>query len=351
MSPGGRCYIPPVGGYVLWVLGLPGKPWLKWSWRLLLPGARKHLVWLRGRGVGLGASHPPTRPRHPWGKGVNRFFCDVHRRARNGEGYRITFSVDGITFKNVDRFAEIPATSGDKVCVDTLPLNHTDDAIELLRRGVEIYCLRRLTLIKERREELKLPKTVKGDIKALMSIDERWFRKLSEDFLIMRRMISAYRSLQRTHQQLENKCKALSEAEKYTLKTAIKALENQMNEMAKKIAEEAGRRYPTYKRLVEELDIDGNTTAMEALAELMPYLEYPMGYIKLCNLLGLFKPIRGKKKIYSGHLRKALQRLTASTNNIPPYQLTAKMEKQTLHKIWKTYRQETQGRLAIPAQG
>jgi hypothetical protein len=28
---------------------------------------------------------------------------------------------------------------------------------------------------------------------ALMQIDGRWFRKLSEDFLIMRRMISAYR--------------------------------------------------------------------------------------------------------------------------------------------------------------
>jgi DNA-binding MurR/RpiR family transcriptional regulator len=155
----------------------------------------------------------------------------------------------------------------------------------------------------------------------------------------------------KTHQQLENKRKAVSEDERNILKTAIKALEEQRDEMAKKIAEEAGRRYPAYKRLVEELGIDGNTTAREALAELMPYLVYPMGYIKLCNLLGLFKPIRGKKKIYSGHLRKALQRLTASTNNIPPYQLTAKLEKETLAKIWKTYRQETLGRLAIPAQG
>jgi hypothetical protein len=332
-------------------LGPSGKAMAEMVVAAPAPGSSETSGLVEGAGGGFGCLPSSDKAQAPVGKGVNRFFCDVHRRARNGEGYRITFSVDGITFKNVDRFAEIPATSGDKVCVDTLPLNHTDDAIELLRRGVEIYCLRRLTLIKERREELKLPKTVKGDIKALMSIDERWFRKLSEDFLIMRRMISAYRSLQRTHQQLENKCKALSEAEKYTLKTAIKALENQMNEMAKKIAEEAGRRYPTYKRLVEELDIDGNTTAMEALAELIPYLEYPMGFVKLCNLLGLFKPIRGRKKIYSGHLRKALQRMTVSANNIPPYQLTAKLEKQTLHKIWKTYRQETHGGLAIPAQG
>jgi hypothetical protein len=46
-----------------------------------------------------------------------------------------------------------------------------------------------------------------------------------------------------------------------------------------------------------------------------------------------------------------MQRLTSSANNIPSPQLTARMEKQTLYKIWKKYRQETQRRLAIPAQG
>jgi hypothetical protein len=251
----------------------------------------------------------------------------------------------------VDSFAEIPVKAGDKVFVDVVPLQHTDGAVELLRRGVDLYCLRRLTLIKERREELKLPKTVKGDIKALMSIDERWFRKLSEDFLIMRRIISAYRSLQRTHQQLENKCKSLSEAERYALKPAIKALEKQMDEMAKQIAEEAGGRYTVYNKLVEELSIGGNTTAMEALAEILTYLDPSKGFRKASNLLGLFKPIRRKKKIYDGRLRQALQRLTSSANNIRSLQLTARMEKEMLAKIWKTYRQETHGRLAIPAQG
>jgi hypothetical protein len=35
----------------------------------------------------------------------------------------------------------------------------------------------------------------KGDIKTLMKIEERWFRRVTEDFLVMRRMILAYRSL------------------------------------------------------------------------------------------------------------------------------------------------------------
>jgi hypothetical protein len=330
-------------------LGPPGKAMAEMVVVAPAPGSMNTTNSIKG--AGGGGCPFPDKAQAPEGKGVRRFFCDVHRKARNGEGYRITFTTDGVTFRHTDRFAEIPATTGDKVFVDTLPLQHTDDAIELLRHGVEIYCLRRLTLIKERREKLKLPKTVKGDIKALMSIEERWFRKLSEDFLIMRRMISAYRSLQRTHQQLENKCEALSEAEKYALKPGIKALENQMNEMAKQIAEEAGRRYPVYNKLVEELGMDGNTTAMEALAEILTYLDPSKGFRKASNLLGLFKPIRGKKKIYDGRLRQALQRLTSSANNTSSLQLTARKEKEILSKIWGTYRQETRGRLTIPAQG
>jgi hypothetical protein len=156
------------------------------------PGSMNTTGLIEGAGDGFGCL-PSLDKAHAPGEWVRRFFCDVHRRAKNGEGYRITFTTDGVTFKHVDSFAEIPVKAGDKVFADVIPLQHTDGAIELLRHVVELYCLRRLTLIKERREELKLPKTVKGDIKALMSIDERWFRKLSEDFLIMRKMISAYR--------------------------------------------------------------------------------------------------------------------------------------------------------------
>ena len=275
----------------------------------LLPGyVGEAAPGLRGRETPLKGDESalPTE-----GKGVRRFFCDVHRRAKNGEGYRITYTTDGVTFRHTDRFAEIPATTDDKVLVDTLPLNHTDDAIELLRHGVEIYCIRRLTLIKERREKLKLPKTARGDITALMQIDGRWFRKLSEDFLIMRRMISAYRSLQRTHQQLENKCKALSEAEKYALKPAIRALENQMNEMAKKIAEEAGRRYHAYNKLVEVLGIDGNLQAVEALAEILVYPEW-RSWRRTRNYFGLFPRDRKTHHHKSKTARQALERLAVA---------------------------------------
>jgi hypothetical protein len=111
------------------------------------------------------------------------------------------------------------------------------------------------------------------------------------------RMILAYRSLMKTHQQLMNKYRALSDVEREVLKPAISSMEKQMVEMARQIAEEAGKRYPAYNRLVGELGIRGNIKALEALAELIPYLDQPMGLRKMINLLGLFRPVRGRRSI------------------------------------------------------
>jgi len=100
-----------------------------------------------------------------------KFYADVHRTKKNNEKYRITYTVDGTTFRHVDSFSEIPAGPGDKLFMDTLPPQHTDGAVELMRRGVEVYYLRRLTLLEKARKELRLPKSARGDIKALMSIE------------------------------------------------------------------------------------------------------------------------------------------------------------------------------------
>jgi hypothetical protein len=98
---------------------------------------------------------------------------------------------------------------------------------------VGVYYLKRFTLIEKARRELRLPKNARGDIRALMSVEERWFRRVTEDFLVLRRMILAYRSLMKTHQQLLNKYRALSEDEREVLKPAISSIEKQMVEMAK----------------------------------------------------------------------------------------------------------------------
>jgi hypothetical protein len=275
-----------------------------------------------------GGCPSPDKAHAPVEEGVRRFFCDVHRRARNGEGYRITFSVDGVSFKQVDSFEDIPAKSGDKIYIDILPLNHTDGAIELLRRGVELYCLRRLTLIEKRREELKLPKTVRGDIKTLMSLEERWFRKLSEDLLIMRRMISAYRCMLRTHQRILNIGKATGIGFKHT----IKSLEEEMGEMASKIAEEAERRVPAYNKVVEVLGIHGNQSALAALAEVLTYPEW-RSWRRTRNYFGLFPRDRKTRYHRSKTARQALERLTIAVKG---YRVKGRDLDEVLKTIWLT---------------
>jgi hypothetical protein len=55
-----------------------------------------------------------------------KFYADVQRTKKNSERYRITYSTDGITFKHIDSFGEIPAGPGDRLFMDTLPPQHTD---------------------------------------------------------------------------------------------------------------------------------------------------------------------------------------------------------------------------------
>jgi hypothetical protein len=270
-----------------------------------------------------------------------RFYADVHRTKRNGEGYRITYTTDGITFKHIDSFGEIPAGPGDKLFMDTLPPQHTDGAIELLRRGVEVYYLRRLTLLKKVRGEHKLPKSTRGDIKTLMGIEERWFRRVTEDFLILRRMILAYRSLSKTHQQLLNKYRALSDAEREVLKPAISSIEKQILEMARMIAVEAGKRYPAYNRLVEALGVS-DPSALEALAEVL--LPEWRSWRRIRNFFGLWR--RDKKTYFhrSKTARQALERLTISLKG---HKIRGNDLKEVLKTIWINLKAQEAG--PVPA--
>jgi hypothetical protein len=165
-------------------------------------------------------------------------------------------------------------------------------------------------LLKKVRGELKLPKSARGDITTLMNIEEGWFRRVTENFLVMRRMILGHRSLLRTRQQLLNKYKALSEAEKVVLKPAISSIEKQMVEMAKKITEEAGKRYLAYNGLVEVLGIGGRPSALESLAEVFTYAEWS-SWCRVRNYFGLWDR-DGKTHYHKTKARNALETLTLS---------------------------------------
>jgi hypothetical protein len=256
-----------------------------------------------------------------------KFYADVHRTKKNSGRYGITYSTDGKAFRHVDSFGEFPAGPGDRLFMDILPPQHTDGSIELVRRGVEVYYLRRLTLLEKIRGEHKLPKSARGDIKALMSIEEMWFRRVTEDFLVMRRMILAHRSLMKTHQQLMNKYKALSEVERVMLKPATSSIEKQLGEMARMIAVEAGKRYPAYNVLVEALGVS-DPSALEALAEVL--LPEWRSWRRIRNFFGLWRRDRKTYFHRSRTARHALERLTMSIKG----HARGKELKEVLKIIW-----------------
>jgi hypothetical protein len=87
-----------------------------------------------------------------------------------------------------------------------------------------------------------------------------------------------------------------------------------MEEMAKKIDEEAGRRYPAYNVILGGLGINDGLAGREALAELLTYADFVNSSLRgLKKLLGLYKPINSSRteywRLYDGRLHKAVTRL------------------------------------------
>ncbi|MEM1948038.1 MAG: hypothetical protein QW240_04800, partial [Candidatus Caldarchaeum sp.] len=256
-----------------------------------------------------------------------------------------TYSVDGEEFYRVSRVSEIPAEAGDELYVDVIPVELTDDFIEVLRRGVRVFYLRRLTLFKQMYERLGIKtKNAKNDVRVLMALECKWFREVDEGFLIMRRLVSDFRSLLKSYVSLTNRMRASSGVGRDILKDAVKSLEEQMNTVANIIDDEAGRRIPAYNRVVDVLGIAGDSYLItrEALAEVMTYIDPRKNFIKTANYFGLFK---GKPRIFNRKARRALERLTLATK----ITITAKEQKKLLYTVWRTMR-ETHERLeAIPA--
>jgi hypothetical protein len=223
--------------------------------------------------------------------------------------------------------------------VDTIPPPAHGRRYRTTKEGVEVYYLRRLTLIEKMRGELRLPKSARRDIKALMNIEEGWFRRVTEDFLVLRRMILAYRSLLKTHQQLVNKAKSLSESGRITLKPVISSIEKQLGEMAGMIAVEAGKRYQAYNRLVGLLGIDGNPSALEALAEVLVLPEWA-SWRRTKNYFGLWRRDRKTRFHRSRTARQALERLTISLKG---YKIRGKELIEVLKTIWITLKARRPG--------
>jgi hypothetical protein len=235
-----------------------------------------------------------------------------------------------------------------RLYVDVIPIELTDEFVEVLWRGVKVFYLRRLALISIKREELGLKKNSRSDLKALMSIEPRWFSEVDEGFLVMRRMVAAYRGLLRDRKSMVNRMKGLGDDEKEVYQETVDSLDRQIDKMARLVADEACRRIPVYNKVVEVMEINGDSyvRARAALAELIPYVIRSTSYHSLRRFCGLFKGRKGRDKFYSKTSRAALSRLTSAILN---NKHRAADEERILRRIWVTARTEPLERLEVPA--
>jgi hypothetical protein len=142
----------------------------------------------------------------------------------------------------------------------------------------------------------------------------------------------------KTHQQLVNKAKSLSESGRVTLKPIISSIEKQLGEMAGMIVGEAGKRYPVYNRLVGLLGIDGNPSVLEALAEVLVLPEWA-SWRRTKNYFGLWRRDRKTYFHKSRTARQALERLTISIKGYA----RGKELKEVLKTIWITLKARSPG--------
>lgn len=232
--------------------------------------------------------------------------------------------------------------------MDVIPIELTDQFLELVGKGVRVFYLRRLTLLASKREGLHLSKTARNNVRILMAIDGRWFREVDDNFLVLRRVISSYRGLHKAQQRLTNVMKALDDDSGDLGKETVKFLENQKKDIAIIIVDETSKRIPAYTKAVEALAITGDNylLAREALAELMTYVDFSKGIRKNLDYLGLYKTDgnKDKPKRYSGALLNALQRLTMALKGTG--MIKTRDEKQTIKEIRRVIRERLE---VIPA--
>ncbi|GBC69461.1 hypothetical protein HRbin01_01159 [archaeon HR01] len=241
-----------------------------------------------------------------------RFYCDVHRlanksRKKTEENYHV-YTTDGVEFGKAERIADIPAKSGDELYVDVIPVELTDEFIELLRRGVRVYRLRRLDQIPNYRNGVK---SARNDVLAMMSMDTTMFKEVSADFLEMSRLASEYRevslSLKQAKQRRTNSGK--QKLKDYT--KDINRLKSQKNKLARKIINLARQKHGYFNYLTKVLGINTRDSlyGKAALGILLNYVDFSRGLRKILVYVGNYYPHHGK---YNKIVKEAAESLAMS---------------------------------------
>lgn len=215
-----------------------------------------------------------------------RFYVDVHRlagrnRSGNIEKFHV-YSADGIDFGKARRITEVPVRAGDELFVDVIPVELTDDFLELLRRGVKVFRLTRLDLLPQRRED---DKTAVNDIQAMMKIEEIFY-KVDSNILKLRKLMQLYRQ---TSKMLKFAKQAMADSGDHEhFRAIVNALRRHKNAFAKEIIKLAENSVPGYITAVDAPKLSKNSLCGKvALAEILTHVDFRRSLKAILAYIGL----------------------------------------------------------------
>ena len=195
----------------------------------------------------------------------------------------------------------------DEVFIDTLFPEIYEEVLELLKRGVKVYLLKNVRILKKLRLENNLKKSDENDAVILSKISKDGFRLLTlqevEKRAKLRPLINKYELLSKRIKTLKTWINR--DGYEYKLKDDVRLMEKDKEEVAKKIIETLSNDV-IYKEVCRLLGLRDSVEAAILTIELPLHL--PLNTLK--KIVGL-TPDKNKGR-FNHHLRKHLSQLATN---------------------------------------
>ncbi|MEM3921637.1 MAG: hypothetical protein QXG25_01980 [Nitrososphaerota archaeon] len=222
----------------------------------------------------------------------------------------------------------------DEVYVDSLFQRLHEEVLELLRRGVKVFRLKEVRLIKRLRESNGIEKSDESDAYILSLIPDEFYRELSAEELQLKRLVSEYLAVDR----LIVKLKSCGDRLKLDLRESIKALEMRKEEIAERICDAVeGNEF--YRRVLEYLGYRRSPL----IAMLLAMIDFSRGTHKILDYLGL----HAKAEEHNHTARTILSKIAA---NIYMWALNPRMRDSVPEKYIRIAQRHPRGKAMLKIQ-
>jgi hypothetical protein len=233
------------------------------------------------------------------------YYIDVSRTAVNGKGrQKLHYAFNGQKIIKIRKLTRL--RNADEIYVDSLFPENYDEIQELLERGVKVYILKDLRVLKKLRLQNNLRKSDEVDAQLLSMIPRDSFRLLTVEELEfkmkMKPLINKYEKIVRWRATLK---KLLSQGFDYNFRESIRLMQSDCGKISREIIREVADN-DVYREACKLLRLKDSVELAILTVELPLHL--PMTRLK--GLLG-FTPNKNEGR-YNHRLRKHVAALATN---------------------------------------